>query len=86
MVKLAKKGMTPSAIGVILRDQHGISQVRTTRRVLSHMFTDPALLRTLQLCMSTLVARSHEVLSPWKTRSHEVLSRAKHVVAKSSIY
>ena len=29
MVKLAKKGMTPSAIGVILRDQHGISQVRT---------------------------------------------------------
>lgn len=28
MTKLAKKGLTPSAIGVILRDQHGISQVR----------------------------------------------------------
>jgi hypothetical protein len=27
MTKLAKKGLTPSAIGVILRDQHGISQV-----------------------------------------------------------
>ena len=27
MCKLAKKGLPPSAIGVILRDQHGISQV-----------------------------------------------------------
>jgi small subunit ribosomal protein S13e len=27
--KLAKKGMTPSAIGVLLRDQHGIPQVST---------------------------------------------------------
>jgi len=27
--KLAKKGMTPSAIGVLLRDQHGIPQVTT---------------------------------------------------------
>ncbi|EGF84230.1 40S ribosomal protein S13 [Batrachochytrium dendrobatidis JAM81] len=26
--KLAKKGMTPSQIGVILRDSHGIAQVR----------------------------------------------------------
>ncbi|KAI8930051.1 40S ribosomal protein S13 [Entophlyctis helioformis] len=26
--KLAKKGLTPSQIGVILRDSHGISQVR----------------------------------------------------------
>jgi len=29
MTKLAKKGLTPSAIGVILRDQHGISQVKS---------------------------------------------------------
>jgi len=28
ITKLAKKGLTPSAIGVILRDQHGIAQVR----------------------------------------------------------
>ena len=27
--KLAKKGMTPSQIGVILRDSHGIAQVRS---------------------------------------------------------
>ena len=27
--KMAKKGMTPSQIGVILRDQHGIAQVRS---------------------------------------------------------
>ncbi|KAH6582947.1 hypothetical protein BASA60_001696 [Batrachochytrium salamandrivorans] len=26
--KLAKKGLTPSQIGVILRDSHGIAQVR----------------------------------------------------------
>merc|ERR1712140_166807 len=28
IVKLAKKGMTPSQIGVILRDSHGVAQVR----------------------------------------------------------
>jgi len=28
IVKLAKKGLTPSQIGVTLRDQHGIPQVR----------------------------------------------------------
>ena len=27
--KFAKKGMTPSQIGVILRDSHGIAQVKT---------------------------------------------------------
>lgn len=27
--KLAKKGLTPSQIGVILRDSHGIAQVRS---------------------------------------------------------
>ena len=27
ITKMAKKGMTPSQIGVILRDQHGIAQV-----------------------------------------------------------
>jgi Ribosomal S13/S15 N-terminal domain len=27
--KFAKKGMTPSQIGVILRDSHGIAQVRS---------------------------------------------------------
>merc|ERR1739841_411108 len=29
MGKLAKKGLTPSQIGVILRDSHGIAQVRS---------------------------------------------------------
>ncbi|GAU97182.1 hypothetical protein RvY_08525 [Ramazzottius varieornatus] len=28
MCKLAKKGLTPSQIGVILRDSHGVAQVR----------------------------------------------------------
>lgn len=28
VVKLAKKGLTPSQIGVILRDSHGIAQVK----------------------------------------------------------
>jgi len=36
IVKLAKKGLTPSQIGVSLRDQHGIPQVRflTGRKIL----------------------------------------------------
>ena len=29
ITKLAKKGKTPSEIGVFLRDQHGIAQVRS---------------------------------------------------------
>ena len=29
IVKFAKKGMTPSQIGVLLRDNHGIAQVST---------------------------------------------------------
>jgi small subunit ribosomal protein S13e len=29
IVKLAKKGLTPSQIGVILRDSHGIAQVKS---------------------------------------------------------
>jgi len=29
VIKLAKKGLTPSQIGVILRDQHGIAQVKS---------------------------------------------------------
>ena len=28
VVKLAKKGLTPSQIGVVLRDSHGIAQVK----------------------------------------------------------
>ena len=28
VIKLARKGLTPSQIGVILRDSHGIAQVR----------------------------------------------------------
>merc|ERR1711956_114868 len=28
IMKLAKKGLTPSQIGVILRDSHGVAQVR----------------------------------------------------------
>lgn len=27
--KFARKGLTPSAIGVLLRDQHGIAQVKS---------------------------------------------------------
>ena len=51
MVKLAKKGMTPSAIGVILRDQHGISQVRSGFRIPSAFFEYLLLLRTAQLLL-----------------------------------
>jgi len=29
ITKFAKKGMTPSQIGVLLRDQHGVAQVRS---------------------------------------------------------
>lgn len=36
IAKMAKKGMTPSQIGVILRDSHGIAQVRRRQRGRRH--------------------------------------------------
>ena len=37
--KLAKKGLTPSQIGVILRDSHGVAQVRNGVSVKSVHFS-----------------------------------------------
>eukprot|EP00695_Tsukubamonas_globosa_P003721 TRINITY_DN79_c0_g1_i1.p1 TRINITY_DN79_c0_g1~~TRINITY_DN79_c0_g1_i1.p1 ORF type:complete len:83 (+),score=41.58 TRINITY_DN79_c0_g1_i1:76-324(+) len=41
VIKLAKKGLTPSQIGVILRDSHGVGQVKAVTgnhilRILKH--------------------------------------------------
>ena len=46
MTKLAKKGMTPSQIGVVLRDQHGVPQVKAVNgssvlRILKGMVSIP---------------------------------------------
>ncbi len=46
MTKLAKKGMTPSQIGVVLRDQHGVPQVKAVNgssvlRILKGMVSPP---------------------------------------------
>jgi small subunit ribosomal protein S13e len=41
--KLAKKGATPSQIGVVLRDSHGVAQVKIVtgmRTLIFHMFGD----------------------------------------------
>ena len=42
--KLAKKGLTPSQIGVILRDSHGVAQVK--------WITGNKTLRILKVCYS----------------------------------
>ena len=34
--KLAKKGATPSQIGVVLRDSHGVAQVKIVTGMLEH--------------------------------------------------
>ena len=34
IIKLSKKGITPSQIGVTLRDSHGVTQVRSAYEVL----------------------------------------------------
>jgi hypothetical protein len=59
VVKLAKKGLTPSQIGVILRDSHGIAQVRsvTGNKVLRILKgngapPDPAAVLPAPLCPS----------------------------------
>lgn len=51
--KLARKGATPSQIGVILRDSHGVAQVKIVTGMLKEQFTR---------CMS----RSAE--ADWKSR------------------
>ena len=44
IVKLARKGLTPSQIGVVLRDSHGIPQVRfvTGNKILRILKTEGA--------------------------------------------
>merc|ERR1712098_302273 len=37
--KLAKKGLTPSQIGVILRDSHGVAQIHLSRSILLVMYS-----------------------------------------------
>ena len=51
IIKLARKGLTPSQIGVVLRDSHGIPQVRfvTGNKILRILKTEGAFLLFLQL-------------------------------------
>ena len=40
--KLSKKGLTPSQIGVILRDSHGVNQVRISQsQIIPSIFSIP---------------------------------------------
>ncbi len=48
--KLARKGMTPSQIGVVLRDSHGIPQVGGCSHAAVH---PPGLLSALCYCKSS---------------------------------
>lgn len=63
--KMAKKGMTPSQIGVILRDQHGIAQVSSVTgtkilRLLKGMGQAPELPEDLYFLIKKAVAmRKH---------------------------
>ena len=63
--KMAKKGMTPSQIGVILRDQHGVAQVRSVTgnkilRILKGMGQSPDLPEDLYFLIKKAVAmRKH---------------------------
>ena len=57
ITKMAKKGLTPSQIGVTLRDSHGISQVKSV--------TGSKILRILKTqgeCPTILVPRPHPAL------------------------
>ncbi|XP_052120624.1 40S ribosomal protein S13 [Frankliniella occidentalis] len=63
--KLAKKGLTPSQIGVILRDSHGVAQVRFVTgskilRIMKAMGTAPDLREDLYYLIKKAVAiRKH---------------------------
>lgn len=63
--KLAKKGLTPSQIGVILRDSHGIAQVKSVTgnkvlRILKKSGLAPAIPEDLYMLIKKAVAvRKH---------------------------
>jgi len=63
--KLAKKGVTPSQIGVILRDSHGIAQVKSVTgnrilRILKSQGLAPAIPEDLYMLIKKAVAvRKH---------------------------
>ncbi|POM65503.1 40S ribosomal protein S13 [Phytophthora palmivora] len=55
--KFAKKGLTPSQIGVILRDSHGIAQVKsvTGSKVLRLLKKNGAFSRSVALSLDEIV-------------------------------
>uniref|UniRef100_A0A7S0SUB1 Small ribosomal subunit protein uS15 N-terminal domain-containing protein n=1 Tax=Chromulina nebulosa TaxID=96789 RepID=A0A7S0SUB1_9STRA len=65
VIKLAKKGLTPSQIGVILRDQHGVAQVKSvtgnkTVRILKKAGLAPTIPEDLYMLIKKAVAvRKH---------------------------
>ncbi|PQM43112.1 40S ribosomal protein S13-2-like [Prunus yedoensis var. nudiflora] len=56
--KFARKGMTPSQIGVILRDSHGIAQVKSV--------TGSKILRVLKAHVELVELKPISALSPIK--------------------
>uniref|UniRef100_A0A8C6WUS4 Small ribosomal subunit protein uS15 n=1 Tax=Neogobius melanostomus TaxID=47308 RepID=A0A8C6WUS4_9GOBI len=73
--KLAKKGLTPSQIGVILRDSHGVAQVRfVTGNKILRILKSKGLARICPRTCTTSSRRLWPSASTWRgkeVRDHE---------------
>ncbi|GLI79103.1 ribosomal 40S subunit protein S13 [Penicillium ochrochloron] len=77
--KLAKKGATPSQIGVVLRDSHGVAQVKiVTGNKILRILKGNGLAPELPEDLYFLIKKSPE-LSPTNMRFYQAVAVRKHL-------
>lgn len=74
IVKLAKKGESPSKIGIILRDQHGVPLIKTiNKKSITHILAENGVKPKIPESMMNLLRRAVD-LSRHNTANHKDMS------------
>jgi|TARA_X000001036_G_C20226788_1_gene622164 small subunit ribosomal protein S13e len=87
IAKMAKKGMTPSQIGVILRDNHGIPQVSTvTNSKIMRILKGQGLAPTLPEDLYCLIKKAVSVRKHLERNRKDMDSKFRLILIESRIH
>ncbi len=76
VVKLAKENKTPSQIGILLRDQYGVPDIKLVLgKSLSHLLKEKNLLKPLPEDMTSLVKKSIAVRKHMEENKHDMSAK-----------
>merc|ERR1711967_203840 len=85
--KMAKKGMTPSQIGVILRDQHGVAQVRSvTGNKILRILKTAGLAPQIPEDLYHLIKKAVQVRKHLERNRHDKDSKFRLILIESRIH